>query len=138
MPGVETSPIGSGSPPTPVSHASPPSASLTSLGAFSWYFSGSQFCQMSGGSRMWQSADRKSTRLNSSHLVISYAVFCLNKYKRLEQGIAGQAKLFAIHEQQVSVVIDTLLFGAQMRFGDAVELRQLLVHQLYAYLDLLV
>src|SRR5256885_12453227 len=25
--------------------------------------------------------DRKSTRLNSSHLVISYAVFCLNKKK---------------------------------------------------------
>src|ERR1039457_5383688 len=25
-------------------------------------------------------ADRKSTRLNSSHLVISYAVFCLKKY----------------------------------------------------------
>src|SRR5256885_13163681 len=24
-------------------------------------------------------SDRKSTRLNSSHLVISYAVFCLNK-----------------------------------------------------------
>src|SRR5205807_5618980 len=24
----------------------------------------------------WQRADRKSTRLNSSHLVISYAVFC--------------------------------------------------------------
>src|SRR5256885_1604387 len=27
--------------------------------------------------------DRKSTRLNSSHLVISYAVFCLKKKKRL-------------------------------------------------------
>src|SRR5256885_2636891 len=26
------------------------------------------------------SLDRKSTRLNSSHLVISYAVFCLKKY----------------------------------------------------------
>src|SRR5256885_4747062 len=26
-----------------------------------------------------ESADRKSTRLNSSHLVISYAVFCLKK-----------------------------------------------------------
>src|ERR1039457_3531568 len=26
-----------------------------------------------------RSIDRKSTRLNSSHLVISYAVFCLNK-----------------------------------------------------------
>src|SRR5205807_10613062 len=27
-------------------------------------------------------ADRKSTRLNSSHLVISYAVFCLKKKKK--------------------------------------------------------
>src|SRR5256885_8855425 len=27
----------------------------------------------------WNEADRKSTRLNSSHLVISYAVFCLKK-----------------------------------------------------------
>src|SRR3989454_6264726 len=26
--------------------------------------------------------DRKSTRLNSSHLVISYAVFCLKKQRR--------------------------------------------------------
>src|SRR5256885_8088981 len=28
-----------------------------------------------------EEADRKSTRLNSSHLVISYAVFCLKKKK---------------------------------------------------------
>src|SRR5256885_3332775 len=28
------------------------------------------------------SKDRKSTRLNSSHLVISYAVFCLKKKKK--------------------------------------------------------
>src|SRR5256885_9834069 len=28
--------------------------------------------------------DRKSTRLNSSHLVISYAVFCLKKKKEYE------------------------------------------------------
>src|SRR5256885_8268084 len=28
-----------------------------------------------------ESRDRKSTRLNSSHLVISYAVFCLKKKK---------------------------------------------------------
>src|SRR5437762_8882172 len=27
----------------------------------------------------WQAADRKSTRLNSSHRCISYAVFCLKK-----------------------------------------------------------
>src|ERR1022692_4459352 len=30
----------------------------------------------------WVTGDRKSTRLNSSHLVISYAVFCLEKYKK--------------------------------------------------------
>src|SRR2546426_5916535 len=30
------------------------------------------------------SRDRKSTRLNSSHLVISYAVFCLKKKKKLK------------------------------------------------------
>src|SRR5256885_6384687 len=29
--------------------------------------------------------DRKSTRLNSSHLVISYAVFCLKKKKTLHE-----------------------------------------------------
>src|SRR3989454_1539324 len=29
-----------------------------------------------------QARDRKSTRLNSSHLVISYAVFCLKKKKK--------------------------------------------------------
>src|SRR5688500_20025236 len=31
--------------------------------------------------RFGKSIDRKSTRLNSSHLVISYAVFCLKKKK---------------------------------------------------------
>src|SRR5256885_4408350 len=29
--------------------------------------------------------DRKSTRLNSSHLVISYAVFCLKKKKKTSE-----------------------------------------------------
>src|SRR5256885_11233491 len=33
------------------------------------------------GRRFKRSLDRKSTRLNSSHLVISYAVFCLKKKK---------------------------------------------------------
>src|SRR3990170_1849443 len=31
-----------------------------------------------------ESLDRKSTRLNSSHQIISYAVFCLKKNKRLD------------------------------------------------------
>src|SRR5947207_3718211 len=33
------------------------------------------------------SVDRKSTRLNSSHTVISYAVFCLKKKKKKTQTI---------------------------------------------------
>src|SRR5882672_12311098 len=32
-------------------------------------------------------ADRKSTRLNSSHTVISYAVFCLKKKKKIKNRI---------------------------------------------------
>src|SRR3712207_8720659 len=35
----------------------------------------------SHGPRSWQVRDRKSTRLNSSHANISYAVFCLKKKK---------------------------------------------------------
>src|SRR5256885_12195083 len=34
------------------------------------------------GSSARSKTDRKSTRLNSSHLVISYAVFCLKKKKK--------------------------------------------------------
>src|SRR6202022_4753728 len=35
-------------------------------------------------------ADRKSTRLNSSHTVISYAVFCLKKKKTLDKTHAAK------------------------------------------------
>src|SRR5256885_3911462 len=44
-----------------------------------------------------QPRDRKSTRLNSSHLVISYAVFCLKKKKTDLSGIAirGDESLLA-------------------------------------------
>src|SRR5690606_40841733 len=33
----------------------------------------------------WIQLDRKSTRLNSSHVKISYAVFCLKKKKKKQQ-----------------------------------------------------
>src|SRR5256885_4983959 len=39
----------------------------------------------------WGSLDRKSTRLNSSHLVISYAVFCLKKKKKISLHAVGAA-----------------------------------------------
>src|SRR5256885_11981601 len=38
-------------------------------------------CLRTGWLTTGPKADRKSTRLNSSHLVISYAVFCLKKKK---------------------------------------------------------
>src|SRR5688572_31449489 len=36
------------------------------------------------GRRRWRDGDRKSTRLNSSHSQISYAVFCLKKKKKTD------------------------------------------------------
>src|SRR5256885_2591957 len=42
----------------------------------------SQYCQYLCLRRTTRDRDRKSTRLNSSHLVISYAVFCLKKKKK--------------------------------------------------------
>src|SRR3989475_10700708 len=37
---------------------------------------------LNGGLVAWEARDRKSTRLNSSHSQISYAVFCLKKKKK--------------------------------------------------------
>src|SRR5207302_11415437 len=39
----------------------------------------------SARSRTWRTRDRKSTRLNSSHVKISYAVFCLKKKKKTKK-----------------------------------------------------
>src|SRR5260221_12651488 len=39
-------------------------------------------CRSTVGTRHNPALDRKSTRLNSSHTVISYAVFCLKKKKK--------------------------------------------------------
>src|SRR5260221_9685112 len=36
-------------------------------------------------------SDRKSTRLNSSHTVISYAVFCLKKKKKKKENLEHNA-----------------------------------------------
>src|SRR2546430_11308920 len=41
-------------------------------------------------------SDRKSTRLNSSHSQISYAVFCLKKKGAAAQGSAVQVKSSAV------------------------------------------
>src|SRR5256885_10924293 len=41
--------------------------------------------------------DRKSTRLNSSHLVISYAVFCLKKKQTGQANVTAHAYRSADH-----------------------------------------
>src|SRR5258708_29397967 len=48
------------------------------------FFQGStpQIQALAGGELEIASLDRKSTRLNSSHQIISYAVFCLKKKKK--------------------------------------------------------
>src|SRR5438132_2449462 len=46
------------------------------------------FKKSSGSARATWRQDRKSTRLNSSHTVISYAVFCLKK-KNMNKGDVG-------------------------------------------------
>src|SRR5436190_10112767 len=44
--------------------------------------------------RLWErSIDRKSTRLNSSHTVISYAVFCLKKKNGVHPHAGGHSLL---------------------------------------------
>src|SRR5256885_7291056 len=55
--------------------ASPPTMSMC---CWRWRRTGSPRCPRHSVRRR----DRKSTRLNSSHLVISYAVFCLKKKKK--------------------------------------------------------
>src|SRR5256885_4752699 len=42
----------------------------------------------------WKRPDRKSTRLNSSHLVISYAVFCLKKKKKATRTLSTQKRQY--------------------------------------------
>src|SRR5205807_5987508 len=59
----------------------------------------SVFCRDRARWQLPDHGDRKSTRLNSSHLVISYAVFCLKKKKLMTVnayyvlfGCTGQAR----------------------------------------------
>src|SRR5256885_8820402 len=46
--------------------------------------------------------DRKSTRLNSSHLVISYAVFCLKKKKKKKK-IKEYCKILRIIHKMIYI-----------------------------------
>src|SRR5438874_7460704 len=48
----------------------------------------------------WEAGDRKSTRLNSSHVEISYAVFCLKKKIKLDiRKIRVNRNQYKIHDR---------------------------------------
>src|ERR1039457_6163022 len=59
--------------------------------------------------------DRKSTRLNSSHLVISYAVFCLKKitkHLRADHLFAGAGGgVWVIHKARRKLTVPLLFFN---------------------------
>src|SRR5215510_7364871 len=61
----------------------------------------------------WQAAtrppDRKSTRLNSSHVAISYAVFCLKKKKEIANRVA--LELNNMHPTQTALRIFDAVVG---------------------------
>src|ERR1022692_4117317 len=58
--------------------------------------------------------DRKSTRLNSSHLVISYAVFCLKKKKN---SLVGRQNVGHVGRRHIAP-FDVAMFPVQHRgFG---------------------
>src|SRR5256885_12121624 len=48
--------------------------------------------------------DRKSTRLNSSHLVISYAVFCLKKKKQAQPSALWQRARGSLTAQPLQTI----------------------------------
>src|SRR5438874_3337563 len=65
----------------------------------------------SGTGRALRSQDRKSTRLNSSHVEISYAVFCLKKKKRglinrLRRESAARCQETRFYQRRIFFVAD--------------------------------
>src|SRR5437773_359395 len=66
------------------------------------------FCGISG---LPSSSDRKSTRLNSSHITISYAVFCLKK-KKLELTANYNAALIFFHHPTTTDIYTLSLHDA--------------------------
>src|SRR5207249_5450483 len=58
--------------------------------------------------------DRKSTRLNSSHVSISYAVFCLKKKKRARI-VLRAAEALSKHADNIGADIETDKIGQRKR-----------------------
>src|SRR5437773_9631770 len=61
-------------------------------------------CHKKRGHPRGQNPDRKSTRLNSSHITISYAVFCLKKKKKKKKK-KTQKTIIAINHMKFSLLL---------------------------------
>src|SRR5690349_24180912 len=68
------------------SDLSPGQTHYWSVQAVDTGFAGSRFA----AEQQFSTADRKSTRLNSSHVEISYAVFCLKKKRKPSSALIHQ------------------------------------------------
>src|SRR5690242_21016217 len=53
------------------------------------------------------SQDRKSTRLNSSHMSISYAVFCLKKKKKQKHNPQSNNQIYIKRKQIPAIIINS-------------------------------
>src|SRR5438094_2898191 len=62
--------------------------------------------------RLHDKLDRKSTRLNSSHRTISYAVFCFKKEMR-----RGASEAWLVRRPKVRIERDTLPSARLAQFG---------------------
>src|SRR4051795_12772833 len=56
-------------------------------------------------------SDRKSTRLNSSHTLISYAVFCLKKKKKKRVSNRIRQRTCISHHSSISVSCDVVILS---------------------------
>src|SRR2546426_130952 len=75
-------------------------------------------------------ADRKSTRLNSSHLVISYAVFCLKKKKKkVMKVISHRPNMTEQH------TLDTRMFSSSFRMFASFSFRRLRLFLFFFFND---
>src|SRR5256885_3217106 len=63
--------------------------------------------------RLHHGIDRKSTRLNSSHLVISYAVFCLKKKSASEASLLDIFKIPISYQTVKSILAH--IFGSTIQ-----------------------
>src|SRR5260221_2889400 len=66
--------------------------------------------------------DRKSTRLNSSHTVISYAVFCLKKEKHTSE-LQSHSDLVCrlLLENRIADFFNRITFNSRMAFSACIR-----------------